>query len=112
MIAGLGKVLLVVLIVYFEYLKNNLKTRKHSSRMRTARLPSVHASVSSPDVGTGGGGARGCDVQGGRGWWVPCPMSRGSMSDVQGRAGDPMSDVQGGGRNGVPGGGWVGWGQI
>ena len=85
MIAGLGKVLLVVLIVYFEYLKNNLKTRKYPSRMRTARLPSVHASVSSPDVGTGweaGPGGLMSKGEGAGGFHalcpgIPCLMSKG-----------------------------------
>ena len=47
-----------------------------------------------------GGGARGSDVQGGRGWWVPCPMSRGFH----------VWCPKGRGRNGAPGGGWVGRG--
>ena len=38
--------------------------RKHSSRMRTARVPTVHALVSPLDVSTGGAGE------------VPCLMSR------------------------------------
>ena len=97
MIAGLGKVLLVVLIVYFEYLKNNLKTRKYPSRMRTARLPSVHASVSSPDVGTGweaGPGGLMSKGEGAGGFHALCPGD--SMSDVQ-RGGAEMEHLGMGG---------------
>ena len=93
MIAGLGKVLLVVLIVYFEYLENNLKTRKYSSRMRTTRLASVHAfSVITRCrywLGAGPGGLM-SKGEGAGGFHALCPG--GFMSDVQ-RGGAEMDHL-------------------
>ena len=85
------------------------KTGKHSSRMRTARLPTVHASVSPPDVSTSGGGVLKwtslnrslvelTTLMPVAGWWTSEGVGGVSMSDVRRRGqGGPMSEVGGGG---------------
>ena len=82
-----------------------LLTRKHSSMMRTTRLPMVRASVTKCQYRWGGGGSSSEKVWTGLQWWPPGPGGyhvwclggaelEGPMSDVEGETRGLYSEVQ------------------